>query len=571
MPEFKEPTPVLPWLQDLSAYKKQKSQSPTDLCLASNEGETPSWFATFAAEWSGSSHRYPDASSLTQLLAERWSVTDSEVLVGAGVDDLIERICRATLAPGCNVVSLKPTFEMIAKYARACGAEMNSVSHYGKSYPIRELLERTNDQTRLLFVVSPNNPTGAVAQYDDVVRLATARPDCWIVVDLAYQEYSEQDDFTQDILGRPNIIVLRTFSKAWGLAGLRVGYALAQPSVIQSLRAAGAPYAVSQYSLDAAETACRIGESEMRTTATVVRSQVRELADRLRSMMRGEVLIGPNFVTCDTRDAEFLAKALAALGVLVRTFPEEPTLLRITCPGSRDKFERLLQALDIILSPQALLFDMDGVLADVSQSYDRSILETVKALGGSTNRAQIEQRRAEGNANNDWRLTHDLLTRQNVFVDYASVKETFEQIYQGVDQRGLWQLETPLIAPQTLQALARRFPLGIVTGRPRADAQRFLKQHKLTNLFPVVVCLEDGPTKPNPEPVRLALGQLGVKRAWMFGDTPDDMLAAQNAGVLPVALTNSKSLQPALSESGASVVRPANTESLNALMEVIPS
>jgi HAD superfamily phosphatase len=120
------------------------------------------------------------------------------------------------------------------------------------------------------------------------------------------------------------------------------------------------------------------------------------------------------------------------------------------------------------------------------------------------------------------------------------VREIFERRYQGEGEKpGLWQRETLLTSRQLLEELARRLPLGIVTGRPRHDAERFLESFELTPLFSAIITMEDAPLKPDPAPVRAALAALGMERAWLVGDTPDDMRAARAAGVVPIGFSAS--------------------------------
>ncbi|MGM0555695.1 MAG: TIGR01548 family HAD-type hydrolase, partial [Myxococcota bacterium] len=247
-----------------------------------------------------------------------------------------------------------------------------------------------------------------------------------------------------------------------------------------------------------------------------------------------------NFVFGRTRDSVWLRDALAGMGILVRAFPGHPLLdnaIRISCPGNRSDFERLEHALETILSPDALLFDLDGVLADVSESYRRSIVETARAFGVEVTRDDIAQMKAAGDANNDWIVTQRLLAERGVEADLDEVTETFERIYQGTEEKpGLRSTETLLLDPHKLAEWGERYRIGIVTGRPRKDAERFLREKGIAQYVEALVCMEDAPAKPDPEPVEMLLDQLSVERAWLVGDTPDDIQAARGASVLPVGV-----------------------------------
>jgi HAD superfamily hydrolase (TIGR01548 family) len=173
----------------------------------------------------------------------------------------------------------------------------------------------------------------------------------------------------------------------------------------------------------------------------------------------------------------------------------------------------------------------------VSESYRASILTTARRFGVQLTPDDVRARKAAGNANDDWALTHDLVTRSGVDATLAAVTAEFEAIYQGcAGAPGIRRHETLIPNPLLLRALAVRLPLAIVTGRPRIDAERFLKEHGIGQYFRTVVCREDAPLKPDPAPIRLAMQRLGATRAWMIGDTPDDIRAARTAGVVPLGI-----------------------------------
>src|SRR6185369_5530609 len=143
-----------------------------------------------------------------------------------------------------------------------------------------------------------------------------------------------------------------------------------------------------------------------------------------------------NFVLARFVRSSWVWEALAGLGIAVRIFPETATLagyLRITCPGRAQEFERLAAALRTILAPEALLFDLDGVLADVSGSYRQAILDTTLSFGASLAPGDIERMKAAGHANNDWELTQRLLAERGVTRTVQEVTDRFEAIYQGTE------------------------------------------------------------------------------------------------------------------------------------------
>ncbi|KAG7385184.1 imidazoleglycerol-phosphate dehydratase [Phytophthora pseudosyringae] len=234
---------------------------------------------------------------------------------------------------------------------------------------------------------------------------------------------------------------------------------------------------------------------------------------------------------------------------------------------------------------QALLLDMDGVLAEVSQSYRQAIVDTARHFGVAVTHEDIDEHKLAGNANNDWQLTHRLiLDGRSDAPTLEAVTAQFEALYQGVGSTpGLCELETLLTPKGLLRELHRRLPKGmaVVTGRPRKDCAKFLAAHGIEDLFPVQICMEDAPPKPSPEPILLALEALGVKakNAAMVGDTVDDIIAGRKAGTVAYGVltpqTFAKSIleqTPAaigkvLEQVGASVVL---TPGLAALLDLLP-
>lgn len=222
-------------------------------------------------------------------------------------------------------------------------------------------------------------------------------------------------------------------------------------------------------------------------------------------------------------------------------------------------------------APEALLFDMDGVLANVEGSYRQATLEATRSFGVQVTRHDLEQAVLAGDANNDWILTQRFLAANGLEVSFDDVYERYQEFYIGTEDRpGLRETETLLVDRGVLLELSQRAKLAVVTGRPRLEAEWFLDKTGVRDLFESVVCLEDGPNKPDPTPVRIAMEQLGVTKAWMVGDTPDDIRAAVAAGALPLGIVapgaDPERHSVALEEAGAVRI----LEEVATILEMLP-
>lgn len=551
------PKPRPPFCQP--AYAAPASSHPIDLRLDRNEGRGPDQALVDALQQCDSMalRQYPSCRGLESDIATRFGIAAERVVVTAGGDDAIQRLCRAFLGPGCSLVVPTPTFEMIPRIAGWEGASVVTVDWREPRYPTDAVLQAASPQTRMVAMVSPNNPTGGWATENDLIRVSEALPNAVVMVDAAYAEFGDAD-LTATALTLPNAVVLRTFSKAQGLAGLRIGYAMGPEPLINAVRSAGLPYPVSQPSILMAQTAFARGTEPPAYVEAVIKER-QQLAATLNACGWNARPSQGNFVFAEGPDERWFRDAMAAMGIAIRCWPDSVELagsVRITCPGSSADFARVTSAIRTALRPEAILFDMDGVLADVTGSYRAAIVATVEAFGGQTTPAAIERVKQSGDANNDWRVTQRILASQGIDVDLRTVQERFDGLYNGTEHTGgLHQNETLIGTAEELRDLSRRCKLAIVTGRPRLEAERFLSRFGIERCFDAIVTAEDAPSKPSPDPVRLAMSRLGVESAWMIGDTPDDIVAAQGASVLPIGIcgdgSQSDAARQSLAQSGA--------------------
>jgi HAD superfamily hydrolase (TIGR01548 family) len=246
-------------------------------------------------------------------------------------------------------------------------------------------------------------------------------------------------------------------------------------------------------------------------------------------------------------------------------------LLFIDLDSNAQVISEVIRAATSALKPQAMIFDMDGVLADVSNSFRQAILNTARHFGAPATPADIKEIKAKGDANNDWIVSQRLLAKYNIDIPLEEVTQRFEYYYQGGEgQSGLKFTETLIPPRKFLADLASSYPMAIVTGRPRVDSDWFLAHADIAEFFQTAICMEDGPLKPRPEPVLAALKALGVETGWMFGDTPDDIVSACKAGLVAIGSAapcdDFETAQDLLTSCGAAAV----VRTVDQIVEFLP-
>lgn len=191
---------------------------------------------------------YPDgyATLLRSALAEKLGVHGDQLVFGCGSDEVVEFICRAFLEPGMNTVMATPTFPQYKHNALIEGAEIKEVPLIDGYHDLDGMLAQIDEKTKVVWVCSPNNPTGSLVNRADFQEFMSNCPkNVLVVMDEAYYEYIETEDYVdtvKEVENFPNLIVLRTFSKAYGLAGLRIGYGVAQEEIATPLNIARGPF-----------------------------------------------------------------------------------------------------------------------------------------------------------------------------------------------------------------------------------------------------------------------------------------------------------------------------------------
>jgi len=314
--------------------------------LSSNEsphGPLPS-VLTAIADAAITMHRYPDngATALTEAIAHHFDVPAGHIAVGCGSVGVTQQLLEAIGEPGAQVVYAWRSFEAYPILVRLAGAEEVPVPLRDETHDLEAIAAAVTDRTRLIFVCNPNNPTGTVVRRGDLEAfLGEVPPDCLVVLDEAYREYVRDADVPDGIdlyRDRPNVAVLRTFSKAYGLAGLRVGFMVAQQAVTEAARKTMLPFTVNSVA-QAAAVASLAAEAELlQRVDEVVKERTRVREELLGQGWRVPPAEG-NFVWLGLGDgAVGFAAACEFAGVSVRAFAGDGVRVTVADREANDAF-----------------------------------------------------------------------------------------------------------------------------------------------------------------------------------------------------------------------------------------
>jgi histidinol-phosphate aminotransferase len=353
------------WLNDLVVYipgkpiedlARELGLEPSQIVkLASNENPLgPSPVALQAMkEALEKAHFYPDGGGyhLRVGIAEKYGVTIDNVILGTGSNEIIEFLGHAFLKPGDNIVTAEHAFVVYKILAKLFGAETVGVSDPNLTHDLPAMAAAINDRTKIVYIANPNNPTGTMVSEEELDRFIDRVPkNVVIALDEAYYEFLPNPPNTLKYFRiHPNVIVLRTFSKIQGLAGLRIGYGLAHEDFIRLLQKTRQPFNVNSIALAGALAGLQDDEYQAKTRAIV--RQGREFLENEFGKRKLEYVPSvANFILVKVGNGKEVFQNLLRRGMIVRAMDEYklPDWIRVTV-GTPDQNKRFLSDLDQVL------------------------------------------------------------------------------------------------------------------------------------------------------------------------------------------------------------------------------
>ncbi|MEI6193464.1 MAG: histidinol-phosphate transaminase [Verrucomicrobiota bacterium] len=361
-------TPTNPYLKDLPTYQPgrpieevaRELNLPANeiIKLASNENPLgPSPLALDAMQKVlANLNLYPDGNAfyLKQKLAEKLGVAPANLVLGNGSNEIIEFVGHTYFAPGVDVVVSQYCFAIYPLVAKMFGANLITVPAKNHGHDLPAMLKAITPQTRVVFVANPNNPTGTLVPREEVIQFVNSIPDnVLLVMDEAYIEFLDEPlDLAALVrLGaRPNLLLMRTFSKIFGLAGLRLGYGIGHPDLIVTLEKIRQPFNIN--SIAQAGALAALGDEEhIRKTRQNNFSGLEFFQSAFRELKLEYVQSAANFILVRVGEGQRVFEAMQRQGVIVRPMSgyQLGEWIRISV-GTPKENERCLGALKVALS-----------------------------------------------------------------------------------------------------------------------------------------------------------------------------------------------------------------------------
>jgi histidinol-phosphate aminotransferase len=496
---------------------------------------------------------YPEYDEINAKIAAYYSVAPESVLLTNGSDEGISVISSSFIEAGKDrAIVSDPCFAIIPHSLKLAGAEVCPVKVLNDlSFNVDGIEAELKNGAKIAFFASPENPTGATLEVSRVESWCKAYPETLIVIDEAYGEYN-QDSCLSLINKFDNLLVLKTFSKAWGMAGLRLGIVFGKPELIEVLERVKLPYSVNAAAVWMAQklldNATRV-KTEVKNSLIRLDNLATEIEHRGYKVTRGasnSILIEMGFLA--KRFTEFCREQ----SVLVRDRSEVIDGMVRVSTGTQEENDKFLSVLDQFSKSFGIMFDLDDTIVDTSQSFVKVVEKLVENYTGSPlKEGELSALKAEGGYNDDWIATKELINRRGYEADIEDIVLTAIPMYKEIAM----DAETLICDLSVLEALRKRHRVFVVTGRCRVEYDPIWGS-RLDPVFDQVYCVGDRPhlhAKPSGDYLKACMKENNLSDAIYIGNSVDDVSSALSLRIEAFGVTTTLSAEQ-LKASGATRV-----------------
>lgn len=491
---------------------------------------------------------YPYYGELIEKIAYKFDIKKSSIVLTNGADEALSAVFMTYARPEDSVLSVYPSFEMLNIYAARVGCEYIEVplgnKENGWLFPFERFVKSIKTNTRIIYLASPNNPTGAIIPPEQIKYILDSNKDKLIIIDETYSAFWGHSCVNWTKVYN-NLVVVRSMSKDYGLAGLRLGYLVSNPENTQYIKRVLSPYSVNQIAVIAGIEALdddnylSLLRAEIKKSRSYLTSELQNLGIKVYESEA-------NFILADFgARMDFAYEILKQNRIIVKKFPFL-RCIRITIPnleGSK-KIVSLLKPKDVIV------FDTDGVLIDVRGAYKNAVLETYKYFA-KKNIPVEEFVQARNSGLSDLDLTYCLLKNAGIWVPYDDIVQLFKKLYWNNGQGSINQ-ETLLIDLELLKNLSSKYLLAVYSPRPRMEVEFTFRKFGIMKYFSKIVTKEDMKSEVSGiETIRNTLIAGKILYCSTSSDALKDALTFQATGV---GIADTKEKQADLIANGAKYI-----------------
>lgn len=518
---------------------------------------------------------YPEYGILLDKLARYMAVSPDSIILANGSDEAINLVANTFVEPGVDRALISsPCFVMIKQCLAIAGATLEEVPVLSNLEFDLEGIEAALDlNPRMAMFATPDNPTGSIIPTAIIEKWCQKYSDTLFVIDEAYGEFAGASVIPL-VASYGNLLVLKTFSKAWAMAGLRLGMIIGSPELLQYVQRVRLPYSVNSAAVFTAtrlvdredEMVSRVAEllterSQLAKTLSLNGYMVRET--KANWCLMGAGMLAEQFMNfCRSKNILVRNRSNSMFGKFQNTPSPMWGWVRVSV-GGRDEMAAFEKALSAFRDNFAIIFDLDGTLVDTSRSFDETVRYLVEKFSDVTLAdGELQELRREGGFNDDWVAARELLKRRAVELELAQVADAGEQYYLKIAR----EKEELLVQEAVLNAIGKRNRISIVTGRTRREYAPVWGE-SLDPIFEKIYCSDDIDglqSKPSPDYLNRALAESGCSFGAYVGNSVDDMRAAKSAGLLAIGIAIGADRET-LEAAGADVV----LESCSQLTELL--